>query len=162
MDSLKTLIDKKEYDLVIKLTKNSEEADDLFYLIAAYTFKGEYENALYAIQDHQSVLESKLSNLIRIHIELLCALERFDQAHNVLDYYANLPYESQQVEELLRDMPKVIEAEEKKKYASKYFNEEQIIEKLTSKDNQEVLFAIELLKTTLKRFGNFQKSPNKL
>ena len=147
MDSLKTLIDRKEYDLIIKLTKNSQDADDLFYLIAAYTFKGEYENALYVIQDHQTILQSKLANLIRMHIELLCALERFEQARTVLDYYANLPYESQQVEEILRDMPKVIEAEEKKKYAAKYFSEEQVIEKLQSKDNQEVLFAIELLKT---------------
>lgn len=147
MDSLKSLIDKKNYDLVIKLTKGSEQADDLFYLVAAYTFKGEYENALFVIQDHQKIMEEKMDNLIKIHIELLCALERFEQARAILDYYANLPYQNQQVEETLRDMPRLIEAEEKKRYASRYFSDEQVLEKLENKEFQDVIFGIELVKT---------------
>ena len=35
MDSLKTLMDKKQYDLVIKLTENSNDSIALFYRLSA-------------------------------------------------------------------------------------------------------------------------------
>ena len=97
MDSLKTLIDKKEYELVIKLTEGSKVPNDLFYRISAYIYLGKYEEALFVIQDHQQILESNLVSLSKAHINLLCALGRFDQAHATLDYYSNLPYQSQEV-----------------------------------------------------------------
>ena len=146
MDSLKTLIDQKKYDLVIKLTETSESANDLFYRISAFMLFGKYEDALYVIQDHQKILESNLVSLINAHINLLCALSRFDQAYSVLDYYANLPYQSQIVEELLAKMPKVIEAEEKKQNSIKYFDDESISNLLKSNNDEEVLMALDIIK----------------
>ena len=102
MDSLKSLIDQKNYDLVIKLTETSTSSNDLFYRISAFICLGKYEEALYVIQDNQKTLEINLASLINAHINLLCALNRFDQAYTTLDYYANLPYQSQVVEELLQ------------------------------------------------------------
>ena len=147
MDSLKSLIDQQKYDLVIKLTERSTEASDLFHRIAAFSCLGKYEEALYVIQDHQKVLEEKLPHLISIHIELLCALERFDQAESVLEYYSNLPYHSQIVEELLRKMPKLIEEEEKKKHIGYNFSEDEILKLLHSSKNEDVLFSLDLIKT---------------
>ena len=57
MDSLKSLYDKKQYDLILKLTSTSENESDLFYRIAAFTGLGQFEDALYVIQDHQQILE---------------------------------------------------------------------------------------------------------
>lgn len=147
MDSLKSLIDKQNYDLVIKLTENSESASDFFYRIAAFTCLGKYEEGLNVIQDHQEMLEKEnLNSLIHIHIELLCALERFDQAYSILDYYSNLPYQSQIVEETLQKMPEIIEIEEKKKQTMTKFNEDDVFEKLNSHNPEDVLFALDLIK----------------
>ena len=145
MDSLKKLLDSRQYELVIKLTNNATEANDLFYRIAALTCLGQYEDALYVIQDHQQVLESNMNALITIHIQILCVLERYDQAYSVLDYYSNLPYQSQVVEETLRKMPEVI-AQEEKKSQSKFFSEDEVIDKLSSKEKEEVLFGLDLVK----------------
>ena len=144
---LKTLIDQKKYDLVIKLTETSESATDLFYRISAFICLGKYEDALYVIQDHQKVLESNLASLINAHINLLCALNRFDQAYSVLDYYANLPYQSQVVEEILRKMPDIIEAEEKKQNSIKFYDDETIAKLLKSDVDEEVLMALDIIKT---------------
>ena len=147
MDSLKSLIDQKKYDLVIKLTETSESANDLFYRISAFICLGKYEDALYVIQDHQKVLESNLASLINAHINLLCALNRFDQAYSVLDYYANLPYQSQVVEEVLRKMPQLIEVEEKKQNTAKYYDDDQVATLLKSKNDEEVLMALDIIKS---------------
>ena len=146
MDSLKTLFDQKKYDLIIKLTETSESSGDLFYRISAFICLGKYEDALYVIQDHQKVLEGNLATLINAHINLLCALGRFDQAYTVLDYYSNLPYQSQVVEEILRKMPQVIAAEEKKNTSVRFYDDDAIANLLTSENDEEVLMALDIIK----------------
>ena len=146
MDSLKSLIDSKNYDLVIKLTETSTTSNDLFYRISAFICLGKYEEALYVIQDHQQTLESNLSALINVHINLLCALSRFDQAYSALDYYSNLPYQSQVVEEILRKMPEVIAKEEQKNAGVKYYDTDQLLEMLDSNKDEEVLLALDIIK----------------
>ncbi len=146
MDNLKSLLDSKQYDLVLKLTETSTSSNDLFYRISAFFFLGKYEDALYVIQDHQETLESNLPALINAHINLLCVLGRFDQAYTVLDYYNNLPYQSQVVEEILRKMPKIIEAEEKKQTTYKFYSDEEIEQMLRSDKFEDVLLALDTIK----------------
>ena len=146
MDNLKSLLDSKQYDLVLKLTETSTSSNDLFYRISAFIFLGKYEDALYVIQDHQEILESNLPALINAHINLLCVLRRFEQAYTVLDYYNNLPYQSQVVEEILRKMPKVIEAEEKKQTTYKFYSDEEIEQMLRSDKFEDVLLALDTIK----------------
>ena len=146
MDSLKTLLDQKKYDLVLKLTEKSETANDLFYRISAYIYLGKYEDALFVIQDHQKTLESNLLSLVNAHINLLCALGRFDQARATLDYYSNLPYQSQAVEEMLQKMPEVIELEEKKQTTLRFYNDEQLETYLKSDKLEEVLIGLDSVK----------------
>ena len=146
MDNLKSLLDSKQYDLVLKLTETSTSSNDLFYRISAFIFLGKYEDALYVIQDHQETLESNLPALINAHINLLCVLGRFEQAYTVLDYYNNLPYQSQVVEEILRKMPKVIEAEEKKQTTYKFYSDEEIEQMLRSDKFEDVLLALDTIK----------------
>ena len=146
MDNLKSLLDNKQYDLVLKLTETSQTSNDLFYRISAFIFLGKYEDALYVIQDHQEILESNLPALINAHINLLCVLGRFDQAYTVLDYYNNLPYQSQVVEELLQKMPKIIEAEEKKQTTFKFYSDEELEQMLKSQKYEDVLLALDVIK----------------
>ncbi len=146
MDNLKSLLDSKQYDLVLKLTETSTSSNDLFYRISAFIFLGKYEDALYVIQDHQEILESNLPALINAHINLLCVLGRFEQAYTALDYYNNLPYQSQVVEEILRKMPKIIEAEEKKQTTYKFYSDEEIEQMLRSDKFEDVLLALDTIK----------------
>lgn len=146
MDSLKSLLDQKNYELVLKLTEGSEAPNDLFYRISAFIYLGKYEDALYVIQDHQKILEGNLVSLVNAHINLLCVLGRFEQARTVLDYYNNLPYQSQVVEETLRKMPEVIELEEKKQTTLKFYDNEQIEQYLKSDKDEDVLIGLDTVR----------------
>ena len=146
MDSLKTLMDKKQYDLVIKLTENSNDPIALFYRLSALLAVGQTDNALNLIKTKRLILQNKLSLLIKFHIEILCLLKRFDEAYEELKYYQDLPYENQEVEEILRAMPNYIRKEEKNSYQSHQVDEEELCSRLLSKNDEEVLAALDEIK----------------
>ena len=56
MDSLKTLMEKKQYDLVLKLTENSEDSLALFYRLSAMLATGKSEEALSLIKERRQIL----------------------------------------------------------------------------------------------------------
>ena len=147
MDSLKSLMDRKEYELVIKLTKDSKDINYLFYRISAFLALGRGEDALVTIKQNRHILEADLSLLIKIHIEILCLLNNYDEAYEEVKYYENLPYVSQQVEELLREMPKFIRSEEKKSVSAKECSNDELRKMLASKDQNVVLPALDLVRT---------------
>lgn len=146
MDSLKTLMDKKAYDLVISLTENSQDSLSLFYRISALLAVGKSADALNVINSKQKVLQEKLGLLVKIHIEILCLLGRFDEAYDKLRYYVELPYQNQETEEILRAMPDYIRKEEKNNYHQHSLSSDDIMNQLMSKNDEEVLAALDALK----------------
>jgi len=146
MDNLKTLMDKKEYELVIKLTENSVNPNDIFYRISALLATGKIDESLKVLESKQKLLENNLSVLSKVHVEILCLLGRFNEARHITKYYQNLPYQSQVTEEVLNSLPELINAEERKGFSFKTLNNDQIIEKLLSKNDQEVLLALDTIR----------------
>lgn len=146
MDSLKSLMDKKQYDLVLKLTNNSTDPTHLFYRISAFLALGKGEESLNTIINNRKILESDLSILIKVHIEILCLLNRFDEAYVELKYYENLPYVSQQIEEILREMPNYIRQEERKSFSSKEMDDEHVKKLIRSKEMNDVIIALDVIR----------------
>lgn len=146
MDSLKTLMDKKQYDLVLKITENSEDSLSLFYRLSALLAVSRINDALALIKDKRQILLAKPAILMKIHIEILCMLGKFDEAYEELNYYKELPYENQQTEELLRYLPKYIREEEVKLYKHKEVGQDEIRKKLLSKDDNDVLSALDAIR----------------
>lgn len=146
MDSYQDLIEQGKYELVLKLTQGATDGNSLFNRIFAFTLLGRFEEALYVINDNQKVLEEfKLASLMRLHVEILCSLSRFDQAEAIIDYYSNLPYQSQEVEEVIKELPHIITDYEKKDFVHLYSDEE-IVALLNSGSYEANLVAIEVLK----------------
>lgn len=146
MDSLKTLMDKKQYDLVLKITENSQDSLALFYRLSALLATGKSEEALKLIKAKREILKTKLSLLMKIHIEILCLLGKFDEAYDELKYYQELPYENQETEEMLNYLPKYIREEEIKVYKKKEVGQEEIRKKLLSKSDNDVLSALDAVR----------------
>ena len=84
MDTIKTLMDKREYDLVIKITENSKDPDSLFYRISALLGIGKGDKALETLKENREILKKNLYLLIKVHIDLLIILNKFDEAHYIL------------------------------------------------------------------------------
>ena len=146
MDSLKSLMDKKQYDLVIKLTENATERTHLFYRISAFLALGKPDESLEVIKNNREELEKDLAILLKIHIEILCIVGRFDEAYEELERYKNLPYVSQQVEELLASMPKYIREEERKLLSGKEMNDEQVKKLLRSPEMNDAIIGLDIVR----------------
>ena len=153
MDSLKSLMDKKQYDLVLKLTENSQDSLALFYRLSALLATGKSEDALKLINAKRQILLSKPGVLMKIHIELLCLLGKFDEAYSELRYYQELPYENQETEELLNSLPKYIREEEVKLYKRQEVGQDEIRKRLLSKSDADVLSALDAVRG--QRLENF-------
>lgn len=146
MDSLKSLMDRKDYELVIKLTNETQDINHLFYRISAFLAMGRGEEALKTIKENRKILEGDLSLLMKVHIEILCLLNNFDEAYQEAEYYKNLPYQNQQCEEIIRDLPNFIRAEEKKAISSKELSNDKLKERLKSQDQNAVLPALDMVR----------------
>ncbi len=146
MDSLKTLMDKREYELVLRLTESSKDTNSLIYRISAFISLGRPQAGLDCLIANRKTLESNLPLLIHVHFELLFILNRFDDAYEEVNYYCNLPYVSQEVEEILRGLPKLVREEEKRALGSKQMSDEDIAKQLQSKDQTDVIAALDLIR----------------
>lgn len=147
LDSLKTLMDKNEYELVIKLTENSEDSLAIFYRVSAFIAIDKDSEALATIKEKRKILQGHLSLLIKMHLELLCMLGKFDEAYDELKYYQELPYENQETEELLQGMNKYIRQEERNLYIKREVGQDEISQKLLSNDDNDVLTAIDQVRS---------------
>ena len=143
MDSLKTLMDKKQYELVVQITETSKDEQSLFYRISALLALGKPEESLDCIVSNQKTLTNNLKLLVKTHIELLSLLNKFDAARAQLDYYKNLPYESQETEEALKYYETYIREEEKNAIRGHHIDEEEVVKRLKSKNASIVLTGLE-------------------
>lgn len=145
MDNYKSLFDKKQYDLVEKLTRTSSNVEDLYYCLSALVAQNKLNEALHFIEEKRNILEVRLPTLMSTHVELLCLTCQFQKAKEVAKYYENMPYHSQQAEETLQKLPLIIERYERKE-GSHYIDEEENQKLLLSKDPSQVLQGLDALR----------------
>lgn len=146
MDNLRSLFDKKEYELVIKLTRNSNDVEDLFYCLSAYLSLNQIEEALKLINEKKSVLEARLPMLMKTHVELLCLAKKFDEAYKVIKEYENMPYFSQEAEEVLKTLPNLVREYEISIYRNNNMSENELMKSLLSDDSNIVIGALDALR----------------
>lgn len=146
MDNLKSLFDKKQYDLVIKLTESSELPEERLLRLLSFVNLNEDDKALDEIESHQEFYDKYYpKKSMVLCFELLLKNKYFDEAKIKLEHYKNLPYISQEVEEYLRDLPNKI-SEAQNPYNGVNYSEEEISDILEKSDNlgeiSEVLFSL--------------------
>ena len=121
MDNLESLFDKKEYDLVLDLTKESKDPKELLMRISCLVIQGKIDAALDEIELNQSMIEKEYQlRLMKMHFELLLSKKLYDEAYLALKHYQDLPYVSQEVEEFMQDMLLRIDEESHPKSRQKF------------------------------------------
>ena len=146
MDNLDSLFNKKEYQLVLDLTKDSDDPKELLMRVSCLVILGKTDEALDEIEKNQSMIEKQYQlRLMKLHFELLLSKKLFDEARIALKHYENLPYVSQEVEEFMREMKDRIEDESHPKSSQKFELDEifDILEKETDQAKiSQVLFSL--------------------
>jgi len=141
MDSFKSLLEKKQYDLVISLTSAEGKEEDLFFRLAAYLGKGDSQKAadlFFKNRDRLYAFNPLLT--MKTNFELRDILKQYDKAYEDEPYFENKPYVSQEVEEYLRDLPKLIRIMERNSSLSAGLSSDKVDGILkTSKDDYQIL-----------------------
>ena len=145
MENLEKLVNEKKFEKIIELTEGSKDCDSLFYRISAFMALNKLDEAIKVIDNNKVILQERLPFLMRFHIELLCLAKYFDEAYQEIKYYENLPYHSQEAEEMLKVLPKIVREYENMD-SKKTLDEEDIIKNLLSKDNEKVLGALDAIR----------------
>ena len=139
MDNLESLFEKKQYDLVVKLTELSTDPKERFLRISSLVSLGKVDQALDEIEKYQKLIEDKYPfQLMKLHFELLLSKQLYDEARIALRHYENLSYISQAVEEFMREMKTRIEEEAHPK-AKKTFGLDEIMDVLEKETNQGII-----------------------
>lgn len=144
MDNIDSLFNKKEYQLVLDLTKDSKDPKELFMRVSCLVILGKLDEALDEIEKNQSLIEKHYQlKLMKLHFEILLGKKLYDEARIALKHYEDLPYVSQEVEEFMREMKDRIEEESHPKSSQKFELDEiyDILEKETDQGKiSKVLF----------------------
>ncbi len=118
LDELDKLFEENRLDTIIEKTSESKDLKSLFYRISSFIMLEKYDDALNCINKNKSVLMDDLPSLIKVHIDLLCEMNKYDEAYEEAKVYSNLPYHSQEVEEILRNLNKNIREHERRNNAN--------------------------------------------
>ncbi|MGM9813886.1 MAG: hypothetical protein ACI32C_03160 [Candidatus Enteromonas sp.] len=109
----KGLAEKGDYQEIIAHGKEAISASDHFYLASAYLALGRGKEAMDLLLSKRDFLwKENPALLLKANFETRFALNEFDEAYEDLQYFSNLNYVSQEIEEILRSLPKRIRLEE--------------------------------------------------
>lgn len=141
MDSLKTLLDKGQYQLALDLTEKDPDPSHLFYRCSAFLALSKPKEALDTLLANRPAMEkANFALAMKSDFEMRFILKDFDGAYADLEHYQNQPYVSQEVEEYLRALPGLIRTNERNAQLSVSRSPEEIRRLLKeSKDDYEVL-----------------------
>ena len=145
MKDLRKLLEERKFAEVLDETKESKKSEELFFRLSALMALGKLKEAIECLENNRVTLQDNLPWLMRLHIELLCLDGRFDDAFDEIKYYENLPYDSQESEEILKQLPKIIREYENNK-ANLARDKEDIIKGLSSKVDDDVLASLDALR----------------
>lgn len=104
---------------------SNEDAKKVFVDIANLLQQGKGQEGLTLLQANRDILFAfDPEKTLRANFELRFLLNQYDEAYEDYDYFSSLPYVSQQVEEILRGLPKLIRANELASKGKDAFDEE--------------------------------------
>ncbi len=110
MDSYRTLIENGKYKIILELTKNAIQIEDIYYRVIALALNEDYNEALDLLNSNKVNFIKDLSwcrkELFTVHIHILKVLNDPASILKELDYYDSLPYLDYEFEEMLKDTKK--------------------------------------------------------
>ena len=148
MSKITDLYEKEQFQEVIKLENDAKETQEMVSVIFSYMSLDDYKSALNYLLKHKQELYEKVPDLvIQTHISLLCGLYQFDDAYIVAREYQDMPYVSQVVEEVLRNLNKQIREVEIAFYRdSSIVSDDQVRKMIKSEDPEDVVGAISYIR----------------
>jgi len=145
---LEKMMMDQNYQGLFDETKEPEGFEDVYYhIIGMQGLKKEQDDVVKYFESMRDFAYSKDPvSTMYMHILLLATNEEYDKAYEVVDYYKNLPYESQEVVEALHELPKFLKQAILETKQAKDIKSDDIHKMLKSDDYNVLLNGLKIIK----------------
>ncbi len=114
MNELEQAFNSRDFKKVLELTKGKKEVVFIVYRLSALIALGKYSAAMSLLEENRDELfKTDPMKTIEANFSLRFALKQFDEAYEDMEIFNDYPYVSQEIEEVLRGLPKSIRKAEK-------------------------------------------------
>lgn len=135
METLESLYNKKQYELILNLTSNNDEPKKLMYRINAFLALNQIENAIECFDlNIEKMYDTYSLYTVTTYFNLLLQQENYQKAAKMISLFKDFKYISQEIEEIIQDYYVQITTPQKHK---KIYDVDTIIE-LINKSNSEL------------------------
>lgn len=146
MKDLKKAFEEGRYDEIIEATSNSGDAKDLYFRLASFLALNKSDEAMAILEKNREKLFLSFPiETIKYDLSLRFLREEFEEAMEDYDLLANLPYQSQAVEEALRDAKRAICSAKRASRLSKDMSLQEMREAFLSNDDYAIISLLERL-----------------
>ena len=142
MIDFRKAFDEGDYQAIVDHQGEAKDPESQYVVYAAYLSLGKGKEAMaYFLPLRSAFWEWNPRLCLKANFELRFLLNQFDEAYEDFEYFNNLPYVSQEVEEQLRALPHRIRVTEMSSRPDKPIEEEEGLRILTEESRPEVLLA---------------------
>lgn len=154
MSQLEQLVKNHSFEEALALPIEGLSPKEKFLRISAFLSLGRGEEAIaYLLSVRDALWESDPLMTLRVNFEIRFLLRQFDAAEEDLEYFGNLPYVSQRVEEALCDLPKAILAARASEKSARGMSLDEALETLASPSDD---FALLSALASLRKQGDLE------
>ncbi len=143
---MKKAFEEGRYDEIIESTAKSEDAKALYFRLASLLALGQSEQAMGILEKNREKLFLSFPiGTIKCDLSLRFLRNEYKEAMEDHSFFMNLPYQSQAVEEALRDAKRAILSAEKESHLSKEMSLKEMREAFHSNDDYAIISLLERL-----------------
>ena len=147
MNKLNELIEQQKFKEIISLYADSKDIEEMFAYALALAIEGDVFASNEYFKKHYEILIKQPVRLINSHVNIFLYLGQFKNAKEIVEYYEDKPYISQEVEETFIALKAKIEKAEKDSFTDGDSMNIQTIKKhLLSKNDSLIQKAVMSLK----------------
>lgn len=143
----KKLFEEGKYEEILSLTTKSEEAEPLYFRLASMLALSKEKEAIALLSTHRETLfgEYPLETL-KANFSLRILLHQYEEAYEDYKAFSSFPYQRQEVEEALADIPRALRTAERQESLSKSSAPSDIRKILSSADSYAILTVLKAMK----------------
>lgn len=144
---LKQLFEEGKYEEILSLTAKDDEAEPLYFRLASLFALSKEKEAIALLSTHRETLFAKYPlETLKANFSLRILLHQYEEAYEDYKAFSSFPYQRQEVEEALADIPRALRTAERQESLSKSSSPSEIRKILSSGDSYSILTVLKAMK----------------
>lgn len=143
----KRLFEEGKYEEILSLTEKESEAEPLYFRLASLLALSKEKEAIALLSKRRETLFRKYPlETLKANFSLRILLRQYEEAYEDYKAFSSFPYQRQEVEEALADIPRALRTAERQESLSKSSSPSDVRKILSSGDSYSILTVLKAMK----------------